>query len=74
MIKVNIDEVLRTAETWRYYNNLHVEEVTFINDKGEDVTFTPEQIKDWKFVGMGLIGFIENHYGGIEITTETINP
>lgn len=63
-MKVNVDEVVRLKARLKEINNLKLEEIEWVNDKGEPIVIEKAVIEEWRFVGLSNCYFVEDVING----------
>lgn len=61
MTKINVEDVMKLLEEWRRIQNLDPNQVE-LYENGQKVEIPQKYIDDWKFTGLGYVGFIETEF------------
>ncbi len=59
-MKVNVDEILRIKARLKEINSLKLEEIEWVNDKGDPIVVEKSLIAEWKFTGLSNCYFAED--------------
>jgi hypothetical protein len=58
-MKINADEILRLKARMKEINDLKLEEIEWVNDKGDTIVIDKETLDHWRFVGLSNCCFVE---------------
>jgi hypothetical protein len=56
-MEINVEKILIAQKLIDFLNSQNLSEIDFIYN-GEKLDFSPEEIKEWKFIGLNNLDFL----------------